>query len=170
MKVWSLNLYLPRTKTPILNESLTEFLKSKIFCSWTVLGKKTCSVTGDPHYRTFDNRKIHFQGRCQYVLAKDIHNTFTVLGKNRLCGKKVTCTNEVTVKVKDLDIIIKRGGTVTVFGIVKTLPYYNRGKHIPWLHQCYRKHRPSGRYIFWNITVNNKKLRVILGQIHETKS
>ena len=89
--------------------------------------KATCSATGDPHYKTFDGRTIHFQGHCRYVLAKDVNNKFTVLGKNKYCGKKVTCTNEVTVKVNNLDIIIKRGGTVTVFGIVKSLPYSNRG-------------------------------------------
>jgi hypothetical protein len=63
-------------------------------------------------------------------LAKDINNKFTVLGKNQLCGNQVTCTSEVTVKVKNLEIVIKRGGTVTVFGIVKALPYSNQGKSL----------------------------------------
>lgn len=53
-----------------------------------------------------------------------------MLGKNKLCGNRVTCTSEVTIKVKDLEIVIKRGGVVTVFGIVKGLPYTNRGKLI----------------------------------------
>ncbi|XP_028390594.1 IgGFc-binding protein-like [Dendronephthya gigantea] len=90
----------------------------------------TCSATGDPHYRTFDGRLIHFQGECQYVLAKDVNNQFSVLAKNKKCGSTVACTNEVTVKVKNLVIVIKRGGTVTVLGVVKTLPYSNQGVNI----------------------------------------
>ena len=140
------------------------------FLLWTVLEKAICSATGDPHYRTFDGRTIHFQGECKYVLAKDVNNKFTVLGKNKLCGNKVTCTSEVTVKVKGLEIVIQRGGTVTVFGIIKGLPYSNRGRLVPCLHHTTVNIDPVKWYFLGNVALNNKKLCVIFSQTPETKN
>ena len=72
-------------------------------------------------------------GHCEYVLAKDKDNTFTVLVKNKACGDlttrpQITCTYSVTVKVKGLTIKLLRGGLVHVSGRLVRVPYTNQGK------------------------------------------
>ena len=67
-------------------------------------------------------------GLCQYVLAKDMDSSFSVLTKNTRCNGQRSCVNAVTVKVKGLSIEMKRGGSLTVFGKAVPLPYNNQGK------------------------------------------
>lgn len=54
---------------------------------------------GNSHYRTFDNRWIHFQGQCRYVLMKDCRKNprFSIeIGKEYQKGNK---------RVKDKQVI-----------------------------------------------------------------
>ena len=86
-----------------------------------------CSATGHGHYTTFDGEKYDFMGRCEYVLAKDTDNTFTVLVENKPCTNSVICTYAVRVKVKGLNIKIRREGRVQLAGVNIKLPYNSKG-------------------------------------------
>lgn len=39
-----------------------------------------CSVTGQSHFKSFDNKYFTFSGICQYLFAKDcVKNSFSVI-------------------------------------------------------------------------------------------
>lgn len=63
--------------------------------------RRTCTISGDPHYYTFDNQVFHFQGTCTYVLSEQCQNDlpyYRVEGKNENRGStQVSWTRLVKV-------------------------------------------------------------------------
>ncbi|XP_077451474.1 kielin/chordin-like protein isoform X1 [Stigmatopora argus] len=85
----------------------------------------TCIAFGDPHYRTFDGRMLHFQGACTYVLARDCRaGDFSVHATNDDRGRQgVSWTKEVTVFVGDVAVQLLQNWLVKVDGKAVTLPF-----------------------------------------------
>ncbi|XP_075413505.1 kielin/chordin-like protein [Tenrec ecaudatus] len=85
----------------------------------------SCMAFGDPHYRTFDGRLLHFQGSCSYVLAKDCHGgDFSVQVTNDDRGRRgVSWTQEVSVLLEGVSVRLLQGQEVTVDGHPVTLPF-----------------------------------------------
>ncbi|RDD36937.1 Fibrillin-2, partial [Trichoplax sp. H2] len=87
-----------------------------------------CLAMGDPHYRTFDNRWIHFQGQCRYVLMKDCTENphFVIEGENeyRKGNERATWTKSGFVKVHGLEISLLQKLVVLLNGQRINLPAY----------------------------------------------
>ncbi|CAL8263592.1 unnamed protein product [Merluccius merluccius] len=85
----------------------------------------TCIAFGDPHYRTFDGRMLHFQGACTYVLTQDCQGgDFSIHTTNDDRGRKgVSWTKEVTVFIGDLSVQLLQDWVVKVNDKVVALPF-----------------------------------------------
>ncbi|KAK2876066.1 hypothetical protein Q8A67_020162 [Cirrhinus molitorella] len=85
--------------------------------------RQTCTISGDPHYYTFDNQIFHFQGTCTYVLSESCGSDlpyYRIEGKNEHRGSthvswtrmvRVFVYNEVIELVKDHYYEAKVNGT-----------------------------------------------------------
>uniref|UniRef100_A0A8C1BNT6 Zonadhesin, like n=1 Tax=Cyprinus carpio carpio TaxID=630221 RepID=A0A8C1BNT6_CYPCA len=93
------------------------------------LGTGICSVSGDPHYNTFDDKVHHFMGACSYTLTKPCNETsglpyFSVETQNehRDNNKKVSYVRSVIINVHDTKVILDKGRKVQVNGVQVTVP------------------------------------------------
>uniref|UniRef100_A0A8C2F5D3 von Willebrand factor n=1 Tax=Cyprinus carpio TaxID=7962 RepID=A0A8C2F5D3_CYPCA len=90
-----------------------------------------CLVTGQSHYKTFDNKFFTFSGICQYLLAKDCQgNSFSVIIETAQCAddQDAVCTRSITLRFHDLPnqtVRLKHGGVVSVDGLDVQTPLIN---------------------------------------------
>ncbi|XP_030611107.1 IgGFc-binding protein [Archocentrus centrarchus] len=91
--------------------------------------RRTCTISGDPHYYTFDNTVFHFQGTCTYVLSEQCNSElpyYRVEGKNEHRGSTwVSWTRLVKVHVYNdtIELVKGRHGEAKVNGNFATTPF-----------------------------------------------
>ncbi|KAL0968924.1 hypothetical protein UPYG_G00273790, partial [Umbra pygmaea] len=79
-----------------------------------------CMVTGQSHFKTFDNKFFTFSGQCQYLLASDCTDkTFSVIIETVQCADEIDaiCTRSLTLSLPLLEAMtvkLKHGGIVSV--------------------------------------------------------
>ncbi|CAL8327032.1 unnamed protein product [Lota lota] len=94
------------------------------------VGTGICSVSGDPHYVTFDKRTHHYMGSCSYTLTQpcDLTNSslpaFSVHTQNehRDSLRRVSYVRAVVVNVDGMDFVLGKGRAVQVNGTKRTPP------------------------------------------------
>ncbi|CAJ1081086.1 LOW QUALITY PROTEIN: alpha-tectorin-like [Xyrichtys novacula] len=90
--------------------------------------RRICTISGDPHYYTFDDRVLHFQGVCTYILSEQSGAGlpyFRVEGKNEHRGStRVSWTKLVKVFVYDetIELVKGRPGMAKVNGNFAATP------------------------------------------------
>ncbi|KAG7506609.1 hypothetical protein JOB18_010760 [Solea senegalensis] len=92
--------------------------------------KRTCTISGDPHYYTFDDKVFHFQGTCTYVISEQSSSGlpyYRVEAKNENRGStRVSWTELVRVFVYNETIELVKGnqGKAKVNGAFAATPFY----------------------------------------------
>ncbi|XP_029382830.1 zonadhesin, like [Echeneis naucrates] len=93
------------------------------------LGSGICSVSGDPHYTTFDKHTHHYMGACSYTMTKLCNISsdlpyFAVDTQNEHRGsnKKVSYVRAVVINVNGVTVILGKGRKVQINGTMVVPP------------------------------------------------
>jgi len=86
-----------------------------------------CSVTGDPHYSSFDGHRHDFQGACKFTMISTTDYKVNVRNEHRehqgVLNKVVSWTKEVEIVYKGVTLLLGPEGVVRSGGATLQLPY-----------------------------------------------
>ncbi|XP_028610247.1 von Willebrand factor [Grammomys surdaster] len=88
-----------------------------------------CLVTGQSHFKSFDNKYFTFSGICQYLLARDCQDhSFSIVIETMQCADDpdAVCTRSVSVRLSALHngfMKLKHGGGVAIDGQDVQIPF-----------------------------------------------
>lgn len=105
-----------------MRDQLKQFI-SVLFLPFVAAG--TCTVFGDPHYKTFDGKFFSFQGSCKYQLTADcVDHTFSIrVTNNDRNTRLASWTKTVTLKMNSLKVNLGQKMRVKVNGTRIIPPY-----------------------------------------------
>ncbi|XP_053113872.1 von Willebrand factor isoform X2 [Hemicordylus capensis] len=94
-----------------------------------------CSVTGQSHFKSFDDKHFTFSGICHYLFAKDCEeNSFSVVIETVQCADDpdAVCTRSVSVQLQEEKSIVKlkHGGGISLNGQDIQIPFMQGALHI----------------------------------------
>uniref|UniRef100_A0A673C073 VWFD domain-containing protein n=1 Tax=Sphaeramia orbicularis TaxID=375764 RepID=A0A673C073_9TELE len=98
--------------------------------SCQAIQRRICTISGDPHYYTFDGAVFHFQGTCTYILSEqcgDGQPYYRVEGSNEHRGSThVSWTRLVKVFVynETIDFFLLQHAVLQVNGQFMTTPFF----------------------------------------------
>ncbi|KAM9860597.1 mucin-5B-like [Aulostomus maculatus] len=88
-----------------------------------------CSIYGDGHYITFDDKRFDFSGQCEYSLLQDYcdqgqdNGTFRIITENVPCGSTgTTCSKAIKIFLEDNEFQLKDENFQVVKGSSQVFP------------------------------------------------
>lgn len=94
-------------------------------CPKCIEAAGSCTVFGDPHFKTFDGKFFSFQGSCKYLLAADcLDHSFSIrLTNDARTTNRSSWTKTITLKMGTIRVNLGQKMRIKVNGTRVTLPY-----------------------------------------------
>ncbi|XP_041638474.1 mucin-5AC-like [Cheilinus undulatus] len=103
--------------------------KNRTFTCTTNVCDSVCSIYGDGHYSTFDDKRFDFNGECEYTLLQDDcsgtqgSGNLQIITENVPCGSLgTTCSKTIKILLRDNEFHLKDANFFVIKGSTKVFP------------------------------------------------